>query len=80
MHVRGPTQGIPPMTKARDFKRVVRARATRTGESYTAARASLLAQASRRIVEAPPTLPAATLAAPPAMPNVAPEDQKPCHK
>lgn len=32
------------MTTDRDFKRIVRERAARTGESYTAARAALLAQ------------------------------------
>ena len=36
------------MTKQADFKRRVRERMARTGESYTAARAQLLAQAGRR--------------------------------
>lgn len=52
------------MTQHRDFKRVVRARAARTGESYTAARAALLKTPSpanaRQVVsraDAPPAAP-----------------------
>lgn len=68
------------MTRTRDFKQVVRARMTKTGESYTAARAALLKQAPprsaravSRSVAAPP-LPAPAIAPPPAAPNVSPRD------
>ena len=36
------------MTTQKDFKRLVRGRMQKTGESYTAARASLLAQSAKR--------------------------------
>ena len=41
------------MTRQRSFKRLVRARMEKTGESYTAARASLLAADAPRTSEAP---------------------------
>ncbi|HEX5108781.1 MAG TPA: hypothetical protein VFV95_10055 [Vicinamibacterales bacterium] len=41
------------MTRSKDFKRLVRARMTKTGEAYTAARAQLLKAASRRAPEPP---------------------------
>jgi hypothetical protein len=41
------------MTRHKSFKRVVRARMERTGESYTAARASLLAAAGSKATEGP---------------------------
>ena len=37
-----PDQRIPPMTTNKDFKRLVRGRMLKTGESYTAARSNLL--------------------------------------
>lgn len=68
------------MTRTRDFKQVVRARMAKTGESYTAARASLLKQAPprsasavSRSVAAPPPL-APPIAPQPAAPNVSPRD------
>lgn len=68
------------MTKTKDFKQVVRARMTKTGESYTAARAALLKQApprsastaSRSVATSPPAAPAVT--PPPTAPNVSPRD------
>lgn len=68
------------MTKTRDFKQVVRARMTKAGESYTAARAALLKQAPPRAASAvsrsvaAPAPPAPSLSAPPAAPNVSPRD------
>ena len=41
------------MTRQKSFKRLVRARMEKTGESYTAARASLLAAEEHRATEAP---------------------------
>ena len=41
------------MTRRKSFKRLVRARMQKTGESYTAARASLLAAEEHRATEAP---------------------------
>ena len=41
------------MTRQKSFKRLVRARMTKTGESYTAARASLLAAEEQRATEGP---------------------------
>lgn len=58
-----------PMTTQKDFKRLVRGRMQKTGESYTAARATLLAQrppangaVRRPVVAAPPAPDYATLA------------------
>lgn len=48
------------MTKDRDFKQVIRARMTQTGETYTAARAAVQQQAPPRVVTRPgPTSPTA---------------------
>lgn len=41
------------MTQQRDFKRIVRARMAKTGESYTAARSALLAKGTKPPVAAP---------------------------
>jgi bifunctional DNase/RNase len=55
--VLGPDQGAPvgaqrgAMTTGKGFKRLVRERAARTGESYTAARRALLAQRREDTVE-----------------------------
>lgn len=45
------------MTKHREFKQLVRERMIRTGESYAAARAQLLAKAERRSIAYPGVLP-----------------------
>jgi hypothetical protein len=45
---------VKTVTKDRDFKRVVRARMARTGETYTAARAALEQQAPPGTATAPP--------------------------
>jgi hypothetical protein len=45
------------MTEHRSFKRLVRARMEKTGESYTAARASLLAGSERGRLTAVATMP-----------------------
>jgi uncharacterized protein YndB with AHSA1/START domain len=42
------------MTRQKSFKRLVRSRMQKTGESYTAARAVLLAAAQSAVAEAPP--------------------------
>jgi hypothetical protein len=44
------------MTRQRSFKRLVRSRMEKTGESYTAARAMLLSGEERRTAEEPPLL------------------------
>jgi len=44
------------MTRQRSFKRLVRSRMEKTGESYTAARAMLLSGEERRAAEEPPLL------------------------
>jgi uncharacterized protein YndB with AHSA1/START domain len=48
MRGRGLTAEETTMTTQKDFKRLVRGRMQKTGESYTAARATLLAQSVRR--------------------------------
>jgi uncharacterized protein YndB with AHSA1/START domain len=61
MLARGVFYGTPPMTEDRDFKRLVRSRAARTGESYTTARATLLKQQNPGRKAAPVRTPSATV-------------------
>jgi hypothetical protein len=44
------------MTRRKSFKRLVRVRMEKTGESYTAARAALLAPTEPTSIERPPVL------------------------
>jgi hypothetical protein len=56
------------MTRQRSFKRLVRARMEKTGESYTAARAMLLSAEETKATEGPTLTRGWSLACPRALP------------